>query len=88
MCIIALKFIQLDVGISLTLETSQVLSHFCKYLVESPLKCLHQVTHNDCGRLKLKLRQYPAIHTNYSVLKCTIFNEKHLNGSSDLVIVN
>ena len=38
--------------------------------------------------LKLKCRQYPAIHTNYSCSNCTISNYKDLNRSSEFLVIN
>ena len=38
--------------------------------------------------LKLTLRQYLPIHTNYSISNCTILNQKDLNRSSNLVAIN
>ena len=33
-------------------------------------------------------RQYPAIHTNFSLSNCTISNYKDLNRSSDFLVIN
>ena len=38
--------------------------------------------------LKLKCRQYPAIHTNYSCSNCTISSYKDLNRSSEFLVIN
>ena len=38
--------------------------------------------------LKLKFRQCPAIHTNYSLSNGTISNWKGSNRTSDLLVIN
>ena len=45
----------------------------------------HYSMHVD---LKLKVTQYPAIHTNYSLSNCTISNKKDFNRSSDFLVIN
>ena len=49
---------------------------------------LVEAIHDWTTILKLKFRQYTAIHTHYSWSNCTISNYKDLNRSSEFLVIN